>query len=109
MLIPMTKADGVRSTPRTSTSKIKANLIANGEGRDRHHAETFRDLKTTIHSIWCMAEIAAEVATGTQTDERIEMTHFTVYRLTEMIRDLRTKYQEHDLGNHHVPRPHFEA
>lgn len=40
-----------------------------------------------------MAEIAAEVATGRQTDERIEMSHFTVYQLTEMIRDLRAKYR----------------
>lgn len=89
----MTQAKRVRSTPRTSASKIKINLTANGQDRDRHHAEAFRGLETPIRELWCMAEIAEDVAAAPMTNEQIEVIHFTIYRLNEMIRDLRAKYQ----------------
>jgi hypothetical protein len=56
---------------------------------DLDHAEAFRDLEAPIASLFCMAEIAAEVTNERNTDERIEMTHFAVYRLRNVIRDLR--------------------
>lgn len=40
-----------------------------------------------------MAEIAEDVAAAPMTNEQIEVIHFTIYRLNEMIRDLRAKYQ----------------
>jgi hypothetical protein len=73
------KAKRVRSTPRTDSPKIKSTL----EDRDLHHAEAFRDMLAPIRELWCMAEIAEEIATGTKTDERLEMTHFALYQLAE--------------------------
>jgi hypothetical protein len=45
-----------------------------------------------------MAEIAADVADGATTKERIEMTHFAVFRLRDMIRDLHAEYRDRLTG-----------
>jgi hypothetical protein len=86
----MAKAKRVHSTPRRTASKIKAD---HPEQRDLDHAEAFRDLEGLIGSLFCMAEIAADIANGTTTKERIEMTHFAVFRLRDMIRDLHAEYR----------------
>ena len=74
-------------------SILQKQKAANPEQHDMHHGNAFRDLDGSIHDLYCMAEIAAEVATGTQTDERLEMTHFALYQLRDIIVDLRTKYR----------------
>ena len=58
----------------------------------RADMEMFRDLETPMRELFCMAEITAEVAAGRQTNERIDITHFAIYRLCEMVRDLRAQY-----------------
>jgi hypothetical protein len=88
----MAKAKRVHSTPRRTASKIKADSVKNPGQPDLDHAEAFRDLEAPIASLFCMAEIAAEVTNERNTDERIEMTHFAVYRLRDVIRDLRDEY-----------------
>jgi carotenoid cleavage dioxygenase-like enzyme len=89
----MAKAKRVLSTPRITAPKNRVKKAANPEKHDIHHGKAFRDLDGSIHDLYCAAEIAAEVATGTQTDERLEMTHFALYQLRDMIVDLRTKYR----------------
>jgi hypothetical protein len=88
----MAKAKSVHSTPRKTASKIKAKAVTNPDLRDKHHDKAFRDLERSIHDIYCMAEIAAEVAVGVHEDQD-EIAHFAIYRLCEMVRDLRTKYR----------------
>jgi hypothetical protein len=92
----MPKANRVHSTPRRTASKNKADhpVKDHPEQRDLDHADAFRDLEYTVSGIFCMAEIAADIANGAITDERIEMTHFAVFRLRDMIRELHTKYFE---------------
>jgi hypothetical protein len=64
----MAKADRVFSTPRRTASKIKAKKspkpAESEEQRDLRHGEAFRNLETPMLELFCMAEIAADVATG---------------------------------------------
>jgi hypothetical protein len=85
----MTQAKRVHSTPRRTASKIK-----DPGQRDLHHSDAFRDLEYTVSGIFCMAEIAAEIANGPTAGERLEMTHFALFRLRDMIREMHTKYFE---------------
>jgi hypothetical protein len=91
-LIPMTKAKRVHSTPRITASKNRVKPAAKPEQRDTHHGKAFRDLESPIHDLYCMAEIVEEVAVGAHKDQD-EMRDFAIYRLSEMVRDLRTKYR----------------
>jgi hypothetical protein len=94
----MTQADSVLSTPRRTASKIRAKKIAKparAEGsdpRDLHHAEAFRDLETPIHELFCMSEITDNI-TGVIHKDKSEFMCFAIYRLGDMIRDLRAKYK----------------
>jgi hypothetical protein len=94
----MTQANSVHSTPRRTASKIKVKKIAkpasaeSEEQRNLHHGKAFRNLEAPIHELYCMAEIAAEVATGVHEDQD-EIEHFAIYRLCEMVRDFRAKYR----------------
>jgi hypothetical protein len=42
--------------------------------------------------LYCMAEIALDVATGVH-KEQDELVQFSIYRVCEMVRDLRAKYR----------------
>jgi hypothetical protein len=84
----MAQANRVHSTPRRTASKNKPETSES----DRHHAEAFRDLELPILSLFYMGEIAAEVTNGLQTDDRLEMTHFAIFRLCDMIVDLHANY-----------------
>ncbi len=94
----MTKATRVHSTPRRTASKIKREKIGkpadaeSGDQRNLHHAKAFRDLETPIHEIFCMSEITENI-TGVIHKDKSEFMCFAVYRLGEMIRDLRAKYK----------------
>jgi hypothetical protein len=89
----MTRADRVHSTPRKTAFKTKSKEKEKPVAAEaRNHREMFRNLEAPMRELFCMAEITAEVATGLQTDERIEITHFAIYRLCEMVRDLRAQY-----------------
>ena len=92
----MTQADRVYSTPRRTAPKIKAKKSAkpaeSEEQRNLRHGEAFRDLEMPMLELYCMAEISAEVATGIHEDQD-ELSHFAIYRLCEMVRDLRAKYR----------------
>jgi hypothetical protein len=85
----MAKATRVHSTPRRTASKIKVKKSTKSasaeseEQRNLRHAEAFRDLESPMIKLFCMAEIAGNVAT-----DRI-----SVYRLCDMVRDLRAKYR----------------
>ena len=95
---PMTKADSMLSTPRKTASKIKVKKIAKSasaeseEQRNLRHGKAFRDLETPMLELYCMAEISADVATGVHEDQD-ELAHFAIYRVCEMVRYLRAKYQ----------------
>ena len=92
----MAKAKSVHSTPRRIASKIKAKKSAkpaeSKEQRNLRHGEAFRDLEMPMFELYCMAEISAEVATGVHEDQN-ELVHFVIYRICEMVRDLRAKYR----------------
>jgi len=92
----MTQAKRVHSTPRRTASKIqtkkRAKPLESGNQRDLHHANAFRDLETPIHEIFCMSEITENI-TGVIHKDKSEFMCFAVYRLGEMIRDLRAKYR----------------
>jgi hypothetical protein len=92
----MTQADSVHSTPRRTASKIRAKKSAkpaeSEEQRNLRHGKAFRNLETPIHELYCMAEIAVEVATGVH-DDQDEFAHFAIYRLCDMVRDFRAKYR----------------
>jgi hypothetical protein len=94
----MAKANRVHSTPRRTASKIKVKKIAKSasaeseEQRNLRHGKAFRDLETPMFELYCMAEISAEVATGVREDQD-ELSHFAIYRICEMVRDLRAKYR----------------
>jgi hypothetical protein len=88
----MAKATRVHSTPRRTASKIKTKPTESNEQRDLRHSEAFRDLEQPIREVWCLAEMAAEAAVGIAPGAKNEILHFAVYRLCEMVRDLRTKY-----------------
>ena len=95
----MTKADRVLSTPRRTASKIKVKKIAKSasaeseEQRNLRHAEAFRDLENPMLELFCMAEIAGNVANDRISEDQQEIMHFSVYRLCDMVRDLCAKYR----------------
>jgi hypothetical protein len=86
----------VYSTPRPTASKIRAKKsvkpVESEEQRNLRHGKAFRDLEASMLELYCMAEIAAEAATGMHEDKE-EITHFAIYRVCEMIRELRAKYR----------------
>jgi hypothetical protein len=92
----MAKADRVFSTPRRTAPKIKATKSAkpaeSEEQRNLRHGKAFRNLETPMLELYCMAEISAEIATGVH-EEQDELAHFAIYRVCEMVRDLRAKYR----------------
>jgi hypothetical protein len=92
----MAKAKRVHSTPRPTASKINAKKSAkpaeSEEQRNLRHGEAFRDLEGPMLDLYCMAEIAADVATGVH-KEQDELVQFSIYRVCEMVRDLRAKYR----------------
>src|SRR5258708_30637280 len=92
----MTKAESVHSTPRRTASKIKAKKSAkpaeSEEQRNLRHGEAFRDLEMPMLELYCMTEISAEIATGIHEDQD-ELVHFAIYRICEMVRNLRAKYR----------------
>jgi hypothetical protein len=94
----MTQADSVLSTPRRTAPKIKAKKIAKSasaeseEQRNLRHAKAFRDLENPMLDLFCMAEIASDVTINPSEDQQ-EIMHFAVYRLCDMVRDLRAKYR----------------
>jgi hypothetical protein len=92
----MTRADSVHSTPRKTASKIqrkkRAKPVESEEQRNLRHDKAFRDLEAPMHDLYCMAEIAAQAAEGVE-EHQIEITHFAIYRLCEMVRDFRAKYR----------------
>jgi len=92
----MTKADSVHSTPRRTASKIKAKKSAkpaeSEEQRNLRHGGAFRELEMPMLELFCMAEIAANVAAGVHEDQD-ELTHFVIYRICDLVRDLRAKYR----------------
>jgi hypothetical protein len=92
----MIKADSVYNTRRKTASKIKAKKGAkpaeSEEQRNLRHGEAFRDLEMPVFELYCMAEISAEVATGVHEDQD-ELSHFVIFRLCEMVRDLRARYR----------------
>jgi hypothetical protein len=91
----MAKANRVHSTPRKTAPKIKVKKSAkpaeSEEQRNLRHGKAFRDLEMPMLELYCMAEISAEVATGVHEDQD-ELSHFAIYRICEMVRDLRAKY-----------------
>ena len=93
----MTQADSVHSTPRRTAPKIKAKKSAkpaeSEEQRNLRHAEVFRDLENPMLELFCMAEIAGNVAIDRISEDQQEIMFFAVYRLREMVRDLRAKYR----------------
>jgi hypothetical protein len=92
----MAKAKRVHSTPRRTASKINAKKSAkpaeSEEQRNLRHGEAFRDLEGPMLELYCMAEIAVDVATGVREDQD-ELVYFAIGRICEMVRDLRTKYR----------------
>jgi hypothetical protein len=91
----MIEADRVLSTPRRTVPKIrvkKAAIVESAEQRNLRHGEAFRDLEQQIREVYCMAEIAAEVAIAISPGAKNEIVHFSIYRLCEMVRNLRAKY-----------------
>jgi hypothetical protein len=80
----MTKAK--IKTTRTNTRPAESE-----EQRNLRRSKAFRDLETPIFELYCMAEIASEVAVGFHEDQS-ELALFAVYRFGEMARDLRAKY-----------------
>ena len=92
----MAKATRVLSTPRRTASKIKATKSVkpaeSEEQRNLRHGNAFRDLEGAMLDLYCMAEIAAEAVTGMH-EEKEEISHFAIYRLCEMVRELRAKYR----------------
>jgi hypothetical protein len=94
----MTQANRVHSTPRRTASKIKVKKSTkpasaeSEEQRNLRHGKAFRDLEAPMLELYCMAEISAEVATGVREDQD-ELAHFAIYRVCEMVCDLRAKYQ----------------
>jgi hypothetical protein len=92
----MSKADSVHSTPRPTASKINAKKSAkpaeSEEQRNLRHGEAFRDLEGPMLDLYCMAEIVVDIATGVH-EEQDELVHFAIYRVCEMVRDLRAKYR----------------
>ena len=92
----MTQANRVHSTPRRTAPKIKAKKSAkpadSKEQRNLRHGEAFRGLEMPMFELYCMAEISAEIATGVHEDQD-ELVHFAIYRICEMVRDLRAKYR----------------
>ena len=95
-LSPMIPADRVHSTPRITASKIqrkkRAKPVESEDQRNLRHGKAFRDLEGPMLNLYCMAEIADQAATGVGEDKD-EIAHFAVYRLCEMVRDLRAKYR----------------
>jgi len=95
----MTTAKRVRGTPRRTASKIKAKKSAkpasaeSEEQRNLRHAEAFRDLEHPMLDLFCMAEIAGNVANDRISRDQQEIMHFSIYRICDMVRDLRTKYR----------------
>jgi hypothetical protein len=69
----------VYSTPRPTASKIRAKKSVkpaeSEEQRNLRHGKAFRDLEPSMLELYCMAEIAAEAATGMHEDKE-EITHF---------------------------------
>jgi hypothetical protein len=59
--------------------------------RNLRHSNAFRDLETPIHNLYCMAEISADLLTGVSED-RDELAHFAIFRVCEMVRDLKAKH-----------------
>jgi hypothetical protein len=59
--------------------------------RNLRRSNAFGDLETPIHELYCMAEISADLLGGVHEDQD-EFAHFAVYRVCEMVRDLRAKY-----------------
>ena len=94
----MTQANRVHSTPRRTASKIKVKKSTkpvsaeSEEQRNLRHGKAFRDLETPMLELYCMAEISADVVTGVHEDQD-ELAHFAIYRVCEMVRDLRAKYR----------------
>jgi hypothetical protein len=92
----MTKANRVHSTPRKTAPKIKAKNSAkpaeSEEQRNLRHGKAFRDLENPMLDLFCMAEIASDVTINPSEDQQ-EIMHFAVYRLCDMVRDLRAKYR----------------
>jgi hypothetical protein len=93
----MTTAKRVRGTPRRTAPKIKVKKSAkpaeSEEQRNLRHAEAFRDLENPMLELFCMAEIAGNVAIDRISEDQQEIMHFAVYRLCDMVRDLRAKYR----------------
>ena len=96
----MLKAAKASSTPRRTASKNRVKKIAkaaaiveSAEQLNLRHGEAFRDLEQSIREVHCMAEIAAEAALGISPGAKNEIVHFAIYRLCEMVRDLRAKYR----------------
>jgi hypothetical protein len=83
-----------KRTGRTA-SKIKTRMntkpAESEEQRNLRRSNAFRDLEMPIFELYCMAEISAEVATGVH-EEQDELAHFAIYRVCEMVRNLRAKY-----------------
>jgi hypothetical protein len=95
----MTTAKRVLSTPRRTASKIKVKKSAkpasaeSEEQRNLRHAEAFRDLEHPILDLFCMAEIAADVANDRISEDQQEIMHFSIYGICKMVRELRAKYR----------------
>jgi len=95
----MTTAKRARGTPRRTAPKIKVKKSAkpasaeSEEQRNLRHAEAFRDLENPMLQLFCMAEIADNVANDRISEDQQEIMHFSIYRICEMVRDLRAKYR----------------
>ena len=93
----MAQADSVHSTPRRTASKIKAKKSAkpaeSEEQRNLRHGEAFRDLENPMLELFCMAEMAGNVAIDRISEDQQEIMYFAVHRLCGMVRDLRAKYR----------------
>jgi hypothetical protein len=95
----MAKATRVHSTPRRTASKIKVKKSAKSasaeseEQRNLRHGKAFRDLENPMLNLFCMAEIAGDVVIDRISEDQQEIMHFAVYRLCDMVRDLRAKYR----------------
>jgi hypothetical protein len=95
----MTTAKRVRGTPRRTAAKIKVKKSAkpasteSEERRNLRHAEAFRDLEHPLLDLFCMAEIAADVANDRISEDQQEIMHFSIYGICKMVRDLRAKYR----------------
>jgi hypothetical protein len=93
----MAKANRVLSTPRRTASKIKLKKSAkpaeSEEQRNLRHGKAFRDLEHPMLDLFCMAEIAGDVALDHISEDQQEIMHFAVYRLCDMVRELRAKYR----------------